>query len=128
MRSPARRFRRAGEAIMIVPLLLSGLALILAYAGSRRRLSAGQLLLVALFFGAGVGLVLFPSLATAAAQALNVGRGADLLLYFAVLSGVMVTANFYFRLKQNERILIEIVRQLALLSPLLPERPPEEKC
>src|SRR5690348_6791364 len=112
---------------MITPVLLAFLALILAYVGSHRNLSKLQFLFVALFFAAGGLFVLFPDLATLAARSLNVGRGADLLLYFAALSGVLVAANFYFRFKQTERVLTEIVRQLAIASPLHEPRKQEER-
>ena len=105
---------------MIVPILLLGLALILAYIGSHRHLSKLQLLFVAAFFGIGAVMVLRPRLANRVAASLNVGRGADLLLYFAVLCGVLAVANFYFRFKQNERAMIAIVRELALLTPIKP--------
>ena len=105
---------------MIVPLLLAGLALILAYIGSRKQLSKLQFLFVALFFAVGATGVVFQNLAMRAAAYLNVGRGADLLLYFAVLFGVLVAANFYFRFKETERILTEVVREIAILSPRRP--------
>ena len=108
---------------MIVPVLLLALALILAYIGSHRNLSRLQFLFVTAFFAAGAAMVLWPELANHCAAILHVGRGADLLLYFAVLCGVLVAANFYFRFKQNEYLVIAIVRQLALLTPM---RPPEE--
>lgn len=105
---------------MIVPLLLTGLALILAYIGSRRELSKVQLLFVALFLGAGGVGVVFPDLSMRAAAYVNVGRGADLLLYFSVLCGVLIAANFYFRFRETERKLVEIVRHMAILSPQRP--------
>jgi len=105
---------------MIVPILLLGLALILAYIGSHRHVSRLQLLFVAAFLGMGAVMVLRPGLANRVAASLKVGRGADLLLYFAVLCGVLAVANFYFRFKQNERLVIAIVRQLALLTPREP--------
>jgi small membrane protein len=105
---------------MIVPILLIGLALILAYIGSRKQLSRTQLLFVLLFFSIGVVSVLFQPLTTRAAAYLNVGRGADLLLYFSVLCGVLIAANFYFRFKETERILVEVVRKMAILSPRHP--------
>ncbi|MGA2213645.1 MAG: DUF2304 domain-containing protein [Bryobacteraceae bacterium] len=110
---------------MIVPVLLIALALILAYIGSHRHLSKLQLLFVSAFFGAGGVMVVWPDLANRSAAILRVGRGADLLLYFAVLCGVLVAANFYFRFKQQEQVTIEIVRQLALLKPM---RPGDEAC
>jgi small membrane protein len=105
---------------MIVPILLIGLALILAYIGSRKQLSRTQLLFVLLFFAIGVVSVLFQPLTMRAAAFLNVGRGADLLLYFSVLCGVLIAANFYFRFKETERILVEVVRKMAILSPRHP--------
>ena len=107
---------------MIVPVLLLGLALILAYIGSHRNLSKVQLLFVLVFFGVGAVMVVSPNLANRSAAMLKVGRGADLLLYFAVLGGVLTAANFYFRFKQNERVLVDIERRLAILSPI---RPPD---
>ncbi|HWB85230.1 MAG TPA: DUF2304 domain-containing protein [Bryobacteraceae bacterium] len=112
---------------MIVPVLLIGLALIFAYIGSRRQLSRIQLFVVLLFFAAGATGVLFPELTMRAAAYFNVGRGADLLLYFAVLCGVLIAANFYFRFKQMERILTEVVREIAVLSPKYPTSPSTEK-
>ena len=106
---------------MIVPLLLVSLGLILAYVGSRKQLSRLQFLIVAFFLGGGAVTVLFPQITTRVAQLFNVGRGADLLLYFAVLCGVFVSANFYFRFKQTERRLTDIVRQIAIQSA---EKPP----
>lgn len=113
---------------MIVPILLVGLALILAYVGSRNELSKPQFLFVGVFLLAGATGVVFPDLSMRIAALFNVGRGADLLLYFSVLCGVLITAKFYFRFKETERRLIGIVRQLALLSPKIPclQTPPSE--
>jgi hypothetical protein len=105
---------------MIVPILLTGIALILAYIGSRKQLSKVQFLFVALFFLLGAFGVVFQDSSMKLAAWLHVGRGADLLLYFSVLCGVLVAANFYFRFKETERMLIEIVRQVAILSPQSP--------
>jgi len=109
---------------MIVPVLLIGLAMILAYIGSHRSITRVQLLFVTIFFGVGALMVARPDLANRVASLLNVGRGADLLIYFAVLCGVLIAANFYFRFKQNEQVIVTIVRQLAILSPI---RPREEE-
>jgi hypothetical protein len=105
---------------MIVPILLSFLALILAYIGSRKQLSRLQFLFVFLFFAAGAVAVLFRDSTMELAAFLNVGRGADLLLYFAVLCGVLIAANFYFRFKETERVLADIVRQIAIQNPTRP--------
>jgi len=112
---------------MIVPILLIGLALIFFYIGSRKQLSRVQLLVVLLFFAAGAVAVLFQPLTMRLAAYFNVGRGADLLLYFSVLCGVLVAANFYFRFKETERVLGEIVRQIAILSPANPTGEPSRE-
>jgi hypothetical protein len=109
---------------MIVPILLIGLALIFAYIGSRKQLSRIQLLFVLLFFAMGVISVLFQPLTMRAAAYLDVGRGADLLLYFSVLCGVLIAANYYFRFKEMEQTLIKLVRQLAIQSPRRPTAEP----
>ena len=110
---------------MIVPILIIGLGLILAYIGSRKRLSKLQFLFVFFFFGIGATGVLFPGLTMQAAALVGVGRGADLLLYFAVLCGVLIAANFYFRFKETENTLSEVVRRLAIQSPTRPPDFPE---
>jgi hypothetical protein len=106
---------------MITTVLLCLLVLQLGYIGSHRLLSRLQRIVVVLLFIAGATLVVLPSLANRVANALNVGRGADLLLYFAVLAAVYAAAHFYFRLKQMEQTIVEIVRQLALLTPQGPQ-------
>lgn len=113
---------------MIVPVLLLFLALILAYIGSRRELTRLQFLFVFLFFAAGAVAVVFRDSTMELAALFGVGRGADLLLYFAVLCGVLIAANFYFRFKETERVLADVVRQIAILNPIRPERKwPEPK-
>jgi hypothetical protein len=111
-----------GDHPVIVPVLLLGLALILAYIGSRKQVSRVQFLFVFAFFLAGAISVVFSDLTMKAAALLGVGRGADLLLYFSVLCGVLVAANFYFRFKDHERMLSEIVRQMAIRTPQRPRK------
>ena len=76
-----------------------------------------QFIFVALFFLLGAIGVVFQDLSMRVAALFNVGRGADLLLYFSVLCGVLVAANFYFRFKETERQLTKIVREIAILTP-----------
>jgi hypothetical protein len=104
---------------MIVPILLFGLGMLSAYVGSHR-LSLFQFTVVFLVFATGATFVVAPDLANRTANALNVGTGANLLLYFAVLAGIFVAANFYFRFKQLEQVLTNIVRELAILTPQSP--------
>jgi hypothetical protein len=116
------RHRAAGAPLrnagMITPILICLLIALSAYIGSSRQLSVFQFLIISSVFGIGAVLVLFPWLANRVAQLLNVGRGADLLLYFAVLSGAYVAAALYFRFKRLEEKLAVIVREMAIASPL----------
>jgi hypothetical protein len=65
-------------------------------------------------FGAGVVLVLHPELANRIAWMFGVGRGADLLLYFAISGGSFLFVRLYVKTRQLELRQTELVRQLAL--------------
>ncbi|MFN2461585.1 MAG: DUF2304 domain-containing protein [Candidatus Velthaea sp.] len=98
---------------MIVSLLILALLLIVIYVASHR---IGGLALAGVLatFAVGVALVISPDLANRLARTLNVGRGTDLILYIAVVGGVFVAANLYFRWKRHEDTMVRIVRELAL--------------
>jgi hypothetical protein len=102
---------------MIRVLIVSVLAVILFYVGSHRRLTRFQLIFVLLFFACGAVLAIKPEEANVLAEAVGVGRGADLLLYFSVLGGIYGSASFYFRIRYNEQLIITIVRKLAVTLP-----------
>lgn len=61
-------------------------------------------LLALIVGGVGIYFVLFPSMANALAHALNVGRGADLMLYFFIVLMFFFSVSFYqkIRLLQNQ--------------------------
>ncbi|MGH9664020.1 MAG: DUF2304 family protein, partial [Bryobacteraceae bacterium] len=103
---------------MITIIFLVVLVLLAAYIGSQRRLSVLEAAAVFCMLATGATMVAFPDLANAIARRLNVGRGADLLLYLLALSGVFVAANFYFRFRQIHESLVVLVRHLAILQPL----------
>lgn len=98
----------------ITPIIVISLAAILVYAALQRQVSLLLVLFLFAFFATGGGLAIFPDAANHLAARFSVGRGADLLLYFAVLAGVFVSTNFYFRFKQMERVLTLVIRQMAL--------------
>jgi hypothetical protein len=107
---------------MIVSVLLLSIIVLGMYIASHR-LSGAQLLGVFLFLTVGIALVVFPNLASLGATALNVGRGSDLVIYFSIIGGLFVAANFYFRFKRQEKQLVAVVRQLALLEVRAADRP-----
>lgn len=80
---------------MIVSVLSVLLVFLTVYIANHR-LSGWQLAL-AVFVGLfGVVLVSVPQLTSRLASLLGVGRGTDLLLYFAIMGGLFVSAHFYF--------------------------------
>lgn len=103
---------------MITTILLGLLILLAAYIGSQRQLSILESAAVAITIALGGTMVVFPELANAVARMLNVGRGADLLLYLVALSGIFVSANFYFRFRRVDEHLVMLVRYLAISKPL----------
>lgn len=106
---------------MIVSVLVLAFILIAIYVGSHK-LSGLQAAGVILVFVVGVILVVFPTLAGIVAWHLGVGRGTDLILYFSVVAGLFVVANFYFRMKAQEDMIVSMAREIALLAPSEPRR------
>ena len=102
---------------MIKVLLMLGLAVIgLLALRNRGRVeyAAGKKLLLILFIGAFVISVVDPNLVSRLAKALNVGRGADLLLYTLTIVVIFLTLNTYLRLRDNRFRSDEMVRVFAL--------------
>jgi len=97
----------------MAPLIIVGLVLLAVYAGTKR-LSGLQIVGVIALTMMGIVLVIFPNLSTRIANFLGVGRGTDLIFYLAVLGGLFVASNFYFRFKRHEQALIALARESAI--------------
>jgi hypothetical protein len=100
---------------MIVSLLIGAIVVIGLYVASHK-INGLQLTLVLVLAAFGTVLVVFPDLASKAAAVLGVGRGTDLLLYFAIVGGMFVAAHYYFRFKRQEQQVVAVVRALAILE------------
>ena len=94
-------------------IIIASLIIIAVYIGTKR-LSGLQTVGVIAITIAGIILAVFPALSTQVASFLHVGRGTDLILYLAVLAGLFVASNFYFRFKRQEAILNALARQSAI--------------
>jgi hypothetical protein len=94
-------------------IIIASLIVIAVYVGTKR-LSGLQTVGVISVTIAGVLLAIFPALSTRVASVLHVGRGTDLILYLAVLAGLFIASNFYFRFKRQEAMLIALARQSAI--------------
>lgn len=68
------------------------------------------------FAAAATVAILFPDLVTWVANAVNVGRGTDLVLYVLVVAFLYVTIGLYQRIHLLELRLIDLTRELALIS------------
>jgi hypothetical protein len=106
----------------MVSLIIASLVIIALYIGTKRLsgLETSAVILIAL---AGIVLAIFPMLSQRVANVLHVGRGTDLIFYLAVLAGLFVVSNFYFRFKRHEETLIALARQNAIRNA---KEPPAE--
>lgn len=64
----------------------------------------------------GVALVIKPDWSSAAARALGVGRGADLILYIWTAISILVLANIHFRLRAQHAMITILTREIAILE------------
>lgn len=60
-----------------------------------------------------------PNMLTTIANHVGVGRGTDLLLYTAIVVFVATTVGTYFKLREQDRRLVEVVRTMAIRDAVL---------
>lgn len=98
-------------------LLLVAIALVSVYAvrGSRRALHrvVWRAFVVLALLAAALSVV-FPNGLTKVAEAVGVGRGADLLLYILVVAFMLITVILFRRLSDLERRYVVLSRALAI--------------
>jgi hypothetical protein len=105
--------------ILIVALVGVTVMVNRSTAGARHE-AVRRLMLVA-FVALAVIAVLFPPFLTSVAQAVGVGRGADLLLYGLTVTFLGYVAASYRRLRQMEHQLTVLAREVALQHPSTPQ-------
>lgn len=111
--------------MMIKGILILGFVGILSYALSQRRRSRFVANVMGIIVIVGVVLVLFPELTGDVANAVGVGRGADLILYCFVLAALVAILNLHLRLRAVLETTTDIARAVALTSATLPTAKPE---
>lgn len=79
----------------------------------------------AVWLGAAV-FIAFPSTTTSIARWLGIGRGADLILYIAILAGLGGSLYFYQRFRRLEITVTELIRREALKTATMGSRPVKE--
>jgi small membrane protein len=90
------------------------IALIAVYMYLRLRSTLFDLILILLFFGVGVFLVLFPETTNDIANFVGVSKGANLLLYSAIMFLFFLILKLYSRLRRVEQKFTELVRNKSL--------------
>jgi hypothetical protein len=102
---------------MIKILLIAGLigfaALELRGRGSAGHLATRRIVAVLILL-LGITGVFFPDLVTQIANAVGVGRGADLVLYALVIAFLFSTLGLYQRLRKLEDRYVELSRRVAI--------------
>jgi hypothetical protein len=67
--------------------------------------------------------IAFPASTTTIARGLGIGRGADLILYLAILAGMGASLYFYVRFRRVELALTGLMRREALRTAIKGARP-----
>ena len=109
---------------IFLTVLLAAVAAMVALQRSTSRLlrlAVLSIVTVGLFF------VWVPEQTTRLAEALGVGRGADLVLYLWVVITLALIVFLYLKIVQLSRKLTELTRALALTRPETPSGPGESR-
>jgi hypothetical protein len=99
---------------IIQVILTICIALIAVYMYLRLRSTLFDLILILIFFGVGVFFVLFPETTNKIANLVGVSKGANLLLYSAILFLFFLILKLYSRLRKVEQKFTELVRNKSL--------------
>lgn len=101
--------------ITIIQVVLTiCIALIAIYMYMRLRSTLLDIILIGLFFVAGIFFTLFPETTNDIARFVGVSKGANLLLYSAILFLFFLILKLYSRLRKVEQKFTEFVRNKSL--------------
>jgi hypothetical protein len=79
---------------------------------------AGARLVLVLLTAVAIASVINPNLPQGAADLVGVTRGTDLVLYVLVIVFVLTSAGIYFRFRELERRLVDVVRASAVQNAI----------
>lgn len=85
-----------------------------------KRLSWPKMFRISIWLGAGI-CILNPGIVAGVANAIGIGRGADVLIYVVTLTFIATTFYFYSRYTRLQRQITDLTRYLAIHEA----RPPE---
>src|SRR6187455_1595013 len=99
----------------IIQIILTiGIVLIAVYMYLRLRSSLFDVILIGLFFAAGIFFIFFPDTTNDIAHWVGVSRGADLLSYSGILFLFFLILKLYSRLRRVEQKFTALVRNKSL--------------
>ena len=96
-------------------LLLLGLGAIGFFIFLRRNRLPIHIMTVFALIVAGAVAVIFPDITQDAADVVGVGRGADLVMYIAIVAVMFVLLHYYTKFVELQRQVTELTRELAIL-------------
>ncbi len=102
-------------------LLIVALGLIAAYAVSQWRAAPAVAAGIFATTLCGTVVVIFPDIATSTANAIGIGRGADLIMYVFIIVILAAILNIHIKIRSSHKQLTEIARTIALQTA----RPPD---
>ena len=103
------------SAFQIVALMLATVMVAVILAGMfRQRRGKPVLFSLIVVWLTAVAAILVPEATMSAAATVGIGRGADLLLYVAVLAGLVALFAIYLRFAALESQITELVRHVAI--------------
>ena len=99
----------------IIQIILTvGVVVLAIYMYLRLRSSLFDIILVGLFFAAGIFFVLFPDTTNDIAHFVGVSKGANLLLYTAIMFLFFLILKLYSRLRRIEQKFTDLVRNKSI--------------
>lgn len=109
-----------------IPLVIAAVLIFIMVFRHRQRveLRAGSRLLALGLAVVAVVSIIDPDIPQAAANALGVARGTDLLLYLLIVVFVLTTLGLYFRLRETDQHLRRLVRSIAIEEAIRRDGPP----
>lgn len=107
---------------VVLVIALIGTAVYLVRSTPSPRHLAIRRLVVFLGLAFGVVVVIAPGVLTQIARLVGVGRGVDLLLYLALVAGLIYVVNEYKRSVELARANTRLARELALAEARLADR------
>ena len=99
---------------VILVLAIAAILFGTAQKAVRRNITLREFFLISLFWLFSLAVVLWPNATNSAAHLLGIGRGTDLIVYFATLSIAYAVFRIFIRLEKVERDITELVRRIAL--------------